>query len=94
MDWDKREHHFLREVRCDKRGEFSPFIKSTYTCFEIQNMKGVILAGMERGKNMDNFVVRTYSSLPHQEDQIDEDLWGFSNNEENPLKHRVHGKGI
>lgn len=93
MKRDKREHHLLIEVRYDKRGGFSPFINSMYTCFEIQNMKGVILMGIEREKNTDNFVMRTYSSLPHQEDQID-DLWHLLNNEENPLKHKVGGKGI
>lgn len=39
--------------------------------------------GMEREKNMDNFVMRTFSSLIHQQDEIAEDLWGFLKNEEN-----------
>jgi len=77
VNLDKREHHLLGEVRCDKRGGFSPFTNSIYTCFEIQNMKGVSLKDVERGNNMDSFVIRTYSSLLHQEDQTYEVLWGF-----------------
>lgn len=50
--------------------------------------------GMKREKDMDNFVMRTFSSLAHQQDEIAEDLWSFLKNEENWLKHKVAGKGI
>lgn len=50
--------------------------------------------GMEREKNVDNFVMRTFSSLAHNQDEIAEDLWSLLKNEENWLKHKVGGKGI
>lgn len=50
--------------------------------------------GMKREKDMDNFVMRIFSSLAHQQDEIAEDLWSFLKNEENWLKHKVAGKGI
>lgn len=50
--------------------------------------------GMEREKNMDSFVMRTFSILAHHKDDIAEDLWGFLKNEENCLKQKVGGKGI
>lgn len=70
----------------------SPFIN--ICILALESKLWVRLMVMEREKNMDRFVVRTFSSLAHQQDEIAEDLWSFLKNEENWLKHKVAGKGI
>lgn len=56
---------------------------STVCILALKSKTPVRVMGMEREKNMDNFVMRTFSSLIHQQDEIAEDLWGFLKNEEN-----------
>lgn len=56
---------------------------STVCILALKSKTTVRVMGMEREKNMDNFVMRTFSSLVHQQDEIAEDLWGFLKNEEN-----------
>lgn len=91
VNWDKREHDLLREVRHKWRGGVSSFINICVLALESKIW--VRLMVMEREKNMDSFVMRIFSSLAHQQDETAEDLWSFLKNE-NWSKHKVAGKGI